>query len=364
MARVGIAALSARRAGPLRPVASGPRVVLVRCVAAIDSGARAATMYVVRRRRSPPAPSGLAAAALAVVALLSSPCPAEEPVRFDERGENVFFRVPDRDTARAIEELIGRFAEDSPVARMDSRRQLEDIGYWSVEPLHAALAEREAPIRAAAALTLSAILDPRSVEPLRAAVYRDTSNQFVSGFAAIGLARFRDPGAVEPLRTALRSSKSIPTLRAAAPFALARIRTPEARTVLMESVRSRSGPAYVKSARLLALGFFPDAAVQPDRPEPSEALADGLRSNRLETRGAAPLARQVAMYLVHVELGVTQTRIAAAFGRDRSTVGHACLAIEQRRDDPAFDDMMEALARIFRRLVLGPPGWLPLATAS
>lgn len=63
------------------------------------------------------------------------------------------------------------------------------------------------------------------------------------------------------------------------------------------------------------------------------------------TRGvqAVSLARQVAMYLTHVSFGLSLARVANAFVRDRSTVAHACHLIEDRRDDPAFDDMLEAL---------------------
>lgn len=56
-------------------------------------------------------------------------------------------------------------------------------------------------------------------------------------------------------------------------------------------------------------------------------------------RGAAPaaFARQVAAYLCHVGFELSLGRIAAAFGRDRSTIAHACHAIEDRREEPQFD---------------------------
>jgi hypothetical protein len=37
------------------------------------------------------------------------------------------------------------------------------------------------------------------------------------------------------------------------------------------------------------------------------------------------------------------TRVAYAFARDRSTVAHACHAIEDRRDEPAFESWMSGL---------------------
>lgn len=56
-------------------------------------------------------------------------------------------------------------------------------------------------------------------------------------------------------------------------------------------------------------------------------------------------ARQLAMYLSHVVLGCTLSEIGDAFGRDRTTVSHACGVIEDLRDDPAFDAEVSALER-------------------
>ena len=51
-------------------------------------------------------------------------------------------------------------------------------------------------------------------------------------------------------------------------------------------------------------------------------------------------ARQTAMYLTYVGFGMSLARVALAFGRDRSTVAHACRLIEDARDDPDFDDWL------------------------
>lgn len=66
-----------------------------------------------------------------------------------------------------------------------------------------------------------------------------------------------------------------------------------------------------------------------------------LRSAR---RGRQPVAwaRQLAMYLAHVGFGLTYTRIGICFGRDRTTVRHACALVEDRRDDPALDLALSA----------------------
>lgn len=64
-----------------------------------------------------------------------------------------------------------------------------------------------------------------------------------------------------------------------------------------------------------------------------------------QRRGAADVAygRQIAMYIVYVGFGISLARVAAAFGRDRSTVAHACHQVEDRRDDPRLDDWLDAL---------------------
>ena len=68
----------------------------------------------------------------------------------------------------------------------------------------------------------------------------------------------------------------------------------------------------------------------------------GLRS---ASRGRKPiaLARQTAMYLSHVAFGLSLTRVGVCFGRDRTTVRHACALIEDRRDDPRLEFGLTAL---------------------
>ncbi|WP_341992594.1 helix-turn-helix domain-containing protein [Azorhizobium sp. AG788] len=48
-------------------------------------------------------------------------------------------------------------------------------------------------------------------------------------------------------------------------------------------------------------------------------------------------ARQLAMYLAHVGLGLSQHQVAVGFARHRRTVAHACNRVEDRRDDANFD---------------------------
>lgn len=59
-------------------------------------------------------------------------------------------------------------------------------------------------------------------------------------------------------------------------------------------------------------------------------------------RGTAEVARarQIAMYLLHTSLSVSYMDVADMFGRDRTTVSHACRTVEDLRDDPMHDDML------------------------
>lgn len=54
-------------------------------------------------------------------------------------------------------------------------------------------------------------------------------------------------------------------------------------------------------------------------------------------------ARQLAMYLLHVTAGRNMAQIGTFFGRDRTTVSHACGRIEDRRDSEEFDRIVTRL---------------------
>lgn len=56
--------------------------------------------------------------------------------------------------------------------------------------------------------------------------------------------------------------------------------------------------------------------------------------------------RQIAMYVCHVVLQLSMTDIADAYGRDRTTVGHACKVIEDLRDDRAYDEFVSSIERV------------------
>lgn len=54
-------------------------------------------------------------------------------------------------------------------------------------------------------------------------------------------------------------------------------------------------------------------------------------------------ARSLAFYLCHTEFGWPLQRVGAAFGRDRTTISKACREVEDMRDDPVLDGLLERL---------------------
>jgi chromosomal replication initiation ATPase DnaA len=70
--------------------------------------------------------------------------------------------------------------------------------------------------------------------------------------------------------------------------------------------------------------------------------------NRCQARIA--LARQVAMYLAHVACGFSFTKTGKMFGRDRTTVSHACGLVEDMRDNPQMDTSLDHMELVISRL--------------
>jgi chromosomal replication initiation ATPase DnaA len=72
------------------------------------------------------------------------------------------------------------------------------------------------------------------------------------------------------------------------------------------------------------------------------ALAEAKRSADIA------FARQLAMYLCHVVADMSLREVAQAFNRDRTTVSHACHLIEDRRECPVFDQLVESIENELR----------------
>lgn len=107
----------------------------------------------------------------------------------------------------------------------------------------------------------------------------------------------------------------------------------------------------------------------PNKPDPTPTGLDAVSRATIETavaaayavpigemrapsrgRASAALARQVAMYLAHVVLGLNYSAVGRAFGRDRTTVAYACQRIEDYRDDPNADSLLKMLERLLGSL--------------
>lgn len=101
----------------------------------------------------------------------------------------------------------------------------------------------------------------------------------------------------------------------------------------------------VRHLRQAALVRLAEVAVAAMTRVPATSLRGPCRGRRPVAR-----ARQLAMYLAHVGLGLSLTRVGIGFGRDRTTVRHACALIEDRRDDPALELALAAIEAGLRAL--------------
>ena len=64
------------------------------------------------------------------------------------------------------------------------------------------------------------------------------------------------------------------------------------------------------------------------------------------TSDAVTRVRHVIMYVTHVVLRLNMQSVGRGFQRDRSSVLYACRSVEDMRDDPEFDRVVNVLERI------------------
>lgn len=83
---------------------------------------------------------------------------------------------------------------------------------------------------------------------------------------------------------------------------------------------------------------------------PMETLT---RKSRLTQ--SALRAKRVSLYLAHTGLGWTLERVGHAFGVNRQTVGTACTRIEEARDEPNLNALLDELAATILALCEAPP---------
>jgi chromosomal replication initiation ATPase DnaA len=76
----------------------------------------------------------------------------------------------------------------------------------------------------------------------------------------------------------------------------------------------------------------------------------GVNSKDLRRPGRSAInvsrVRQIGMYVAHVVLQLTMTEVGRGFGRDRTTVQHACHLVEDMRDDAQFDQLLVMTERV------------------
>ena len=84
-----------------------------------------------------------------------------------------------------------------------------------------------------------------------------------------------------------------------------------------------------------------------------EANSVNLAMLNARDRGQSEVAytRQCAMYLAHVVGQLTLFEVGETFGRERSTVSHACNNIEDRRDSPLIDMQINYLEKRLRERI-------------
>ena len=77
------------------------------------------------------------------------------------------------------------------------------------------------------------------------------------------------------------------------------------------------------------------------------ALKDLCATTRRPPKVA--FARQIAMYLSHIVFRISPAEVARIFGRDPSTVTYALHRIEELREEPDLDRMLDWLEAMLHR---------------
>ncbi len=74
-------------------------------------------------------------------------------------------------------------------------------------------------------------------------------------------------------------------------------------------------------------------------------------THRRDRRHAMNHIRQISIYVCHVGLSLPVPVVAQCFGRDRATIKSTCLLVEERRENPGFDDFVSTLERVARTML-------------
>lgn len=93
------------------------------------------------------------------------------------------------------------------------------------------------------------------------------------------------------------------------------------------------------------------------------ATATGLSAERIsareQRRDAHTRARRLAMYLSHIAFGWPLERVGHVFGVHRATAGQACRWVEDERDRPELDALLDRLESLIAAVFEAPRCELP-----
>jgi len=178
----------------------------------------------------------------------------------DVRAPLIFFRKPDKETAREIDGYISNngLGASTRKARTKARFKLRKIGAWSVPPLMATIAGRErlkdVRIPMNATMTLARVLDPQCIPALQevAKTHRDKQ---VRKTACLVLGIFgedaKHPGSVELLGKLLLDKDPRKEHQRTAALGLGKIPTEDARIRLLGPLETLPGQEHQAAAILL-----------------------------------------------------------------------------------------------------------------
>jgi HEAT repeat protein len=226
----------------------------------------------------------------------------------DVRAPLIFFRKPDRETAREIEGYISNngLGASTRKSRTRARRELRKIGAWSVPPLTATIAGRkrlkDIRIPMNATMTLARILDPQCVPALQevAKTHRDPE---VRKTACLALGIFGEdpkyPGSVELLGRLLGENDPRKEHQRAAALGLGKIATEDARIRLLGQLEAL--PSQEHQAAAILLG----ACLRSPKVEPLRFVQHKERIVRL-VAATCLLIRPVRAQRVETLLGLVK----------------------------------------------------------
>ena len=261
-----------------------------------------------------------------MIANLSNPDASIRKTAADKLG-----RIKD---PRAVEPLIVALKDDrDPTVRTSAAEALGTIGTPAVEPLIAALKNKDAEVRWRVVESLGKIKDPNAVEPLIAALRGDRDER-VRREAAEALADIRDPRAVEPLIAALKDREW--DVRANSARGLGWGDDPRAFEALLVALTADKDPG-VRISAAEALGETRD-------PRAIEPLIGAMKNDfELPLSLNDLMGSSVAESLSEIGAPAVEPLIATLQSAGPNSRLYAALALCKIRDPRAIEPMIVAL---------------------